>query len=345
MESLPGWVKEKRWLRWNLMKKVGPWLRPKKNIHLKKRLDLGWDLWWYKRQSTNWSCVLESTRWKSECKHIKIQHTICVHNRSHLFAQWGSHLQGQLHPNPSCHLCHQGPGSLKLQLSLLPFYVYWQTVPNVNAQRLYWAPWTCTATYSLPGSSKQSQSGDVSKLSMLSSQKKRGLLTLTERRWWKKLRKTGRAGQGWRRRMAARDLCPQTSWKVGFKCYISWTHSHHLMLIIVQVDNGPRSLPSTSAPSPHSPDATTPHQAAQHRQTNQSIIYSNPHASKKPPLRALPRDLNEAILGHPGLKPVNRESLSKEMNEFLVQRRRAVAGVTLSDNIPYTSATSDYDEA
>ena len=95
------------------------------------------------------------------------------------------------------------------------------------------------------------------------------------------------------------------------------------MLIIVQVDNGPRSLPSTSAPSPHSPDATTPHQAAQHRPTNQSIIYSNPHASKKPPLRALPRDLNEAILGHPGLKPVNRESLSKEMNEFLVQRRRA----------------------
>ena len=207
-------------------------------------------------------------------------------------------------------------------------------------------PWTCSATYdSLPGSSKQSQSGDVSKLSMLSSQKKRGLLTLTERRWWKKLRKTGRAGQRWRRRMAARDLCPQTSWKVGFKCYISWTHSHHLMLIIVQVDNGPRSLPSTSAPSPHSPDATTPHQAAQHRPTNQSIIYSNPHASKKPPLRALPRDLNEAILGHPGLKPVNRESLSKEMNEFLVQRRRAVAGVTLSDNIPYTSATSDYDEA
>ena len=61
----------------------------------------------------------------------------------------------------------------------------------------------------------------------------------------------------------------------------------------------------------------------------------------KSPLPVLPRDLNEAILGHPGLKPVNNY-LSNEMYGYLAQRRIAVAGsVALSDNISYTSLTSD----
>ena len=47
-----------------------------------------------------------------------------------------------------------------------------------------------------------------------------------------------------------------------------------------------------------------------------------------------------------GLKPVNRDSLSEKMNDYLAERRRAVAGVTLSDCISYDSTVvSDNDEA
>ena len=83
-------------------------------------------------------------------------------------------------------------------------------------------------------------------------------------------------------------------------------------------------MPSTSTSSPRSP--------------------VQPSVNKSP-LPAIPRDLNEAILGHPGLRPVNRASLSNEMVEYLGQRRIAVAGETLSDNIPYSSLASDNDEA
>ena len=93
-------------------------------------------------------------------------------------------------------------------------------------------------------------------------------------------------------------------------------------------------MSSTSTPSPRSP-VTGKFEAGQHRP---------PTVNKSPP-PALPRDLNEAILQHPGLKPVNRDSLSNEMNDYLAQRRIAVAGVTLSDNISYTGLTSDNDEA
>ena len=93
-------------------------------------------------------------------------------------------------------------------------------------------------------------------------------------------------------------------------------------------------MPSTSSPSPRSP-VTTKVEAAQ----------VTPPTVNKSPLPTLPRDLNEAILHHQGLKPVKRGSLSNEMNDYLAQRRIAVAGLTLSDNISYTGLASDNDEA
>ena len=78
-------------------------------------------------------------------------------------------------------------------------------------------PKACTTYDSLPGPSRESHNGSVSLPCMLSRQKMWDLLTWPEMRWWKKLRQTSTAGQGWRNRMAARALCPQTSWTVGFQ--------------------------------------------------------------------------------------------------------------------------------
>jgi len=74
-------------------------------------------------------------------------------------------------------------------------------------------------------------------------------------------------------------------------------------------------------------------------------VQQRPPVLNSPPLRTLPRDLKQAIIQHPGRRPVTRDSLTDRMKDHLAERRRVVAGVTLSDTIPYASTVASDDEA